>query len=1074
MTAIPVTYTKVVLPRRRADLLTRQRLIDLLFDLLDYQLLIVAAPAGYGKTSLLVDFAHQVESPVCWYSIDPLDQEPKRFLAHLIASIQQRFPNFGSRSSTALEAAGQSTPDVTSLASVIVNEIYEHIREHFLLVLDDYHLIQESKMIEEFINRFAQEVGENCHIILTSRTLLALPDMPLMVARSLVAGLSFEELAFRPEEIQGLVLQNYHQSMADSAARELAQETEGWITGLLLSAQAMWQGMADRVRVARVSRVGLYEYLAQQVLDQQPPELRDFLLRTSLLEEFDTALCSAVFGPSDDWPGMISAVLLNNLFVLPVGENGNWIRYHHLFRDFLQTRLYQQAPQEREAIMRRLVDVYAESGDWERAYAACRRLGDDTLTAGLVERAGGELIRSGRLITLAEWIDALPESQVDQRPNLLSHRAATASHIGKIDQALSLLDQAEKGLRASGDSPGLARSLTRRAIVYRMMGRYEAALMDANEALSLAQNDPLLLPVAAEALRAIGTAHYHLSHLQEADQNLQQALEKFQAAQDLQSVALVRMELGVCAMSAGQYRQAMQMYNQALQYMQTVNNTSRQANLLNNLGVLHQLIGEYEKAAQAFELALECARSSGYSRFVGYVLAGIGDLYAELDALPAAREAYEQAREAAQEVEDSFVLFYTDIARAGLERREGRRLAARQLLDATQEHAERSRSAYQHGLWQMESGLLALQEGQAGAAAQALAAAAALFESGGQRADEVRARMAQAEAERRDGKLPAALSALSQAIDKAGALESAHVLVRAGRIACELLHQARQNEALEAMAASLLAQIEHFENNLPGLRRRLRPHAASVPFTPPQLRIQTLGRGLVSADDHPVTAAEWQNQRKVREFFFYLLAHPEGVSKEALGLVFWPESSSAQLKLQFKNLIYRLRFALGQDVVLFENDRYNFNHSLDYIYDVEAFIDKAACAQREAQPARKRALYQDAISLYSGPYLPEVDGAWVHIERERLWQLFVDAALTLGRLLLDAGDFAGVIEICQRLLTEDACQEEAHRLMLRAYAALGNRAAMVRQFRRCQQALAEELGALPSPETEQLYRQLKA
>ncbi|TLM99595.1 hypothetical protein FDZ74_17785, partial [bacterium] len=245
--------------------MSRQRLLSALTELMDRRLIIIAAPAGYGKTSLLIDFSHQVEWPVCWFALDPLDQDLFRFAAHLVSAIQVRFPAFGAAAMLTLQNLSQETPNLDVLVAAIVNDAYEHIDEHFILVLDDFHLVDSSKQVNQFINRFLQDMDENCHVITASRTLLTLPDLPLMVARSQVGGLSFEELAFLPVEIQGFFLQNQHVAITDTQADELARQSEGWITGLLLSAQMAGQGMADRLRTARVSGIGLYEYLSQQV-----------------------------------------------------------------------------------------------------------------------------------------------------------------------------------------------------------------------------------------------------------------------------------------------------------------------------------------------------------------------------------------------------------------------------------------------------------------------------------------------------------------------------------------------------------------------------------------------------------------------------------------------------------------------------------------------------------------------------------------------------------------------------------------------------------------------------------------
>ncbi|MBE0698466.1 MAG: hypothetical protein IH586_16235, partial [Anaerolineaceae bacterium] len=326
---IPVTRTKLKVPRRRSEILSRPRLLELLDELLDYRLIILAAPAGYGKTSLLVDYAEKHLYPFCWYSLDAHDKEdPRRFFAHFISAIGEngKFKNFGKTSLSALESMSQDNINLDGLISLVINDIYENITEHFVLVLDDYHLVEEQKDIRYFINRFIQDVGENCHLILASRILLDLPDMTLMVARSQVGGLSYEELTFLPDEIQGLMKNNYDIVLSDAEAADLANETEGWVTGLLLSTQVQGKAYANRLRVARVSGVGLYEYMAQQILEQQPENFQAFLLRTSLLDEFDEDLCEEVIGKAlgiaEDWRTLMREVPKRILFVIPVGEDG--------------------------------------------------------------------------------------------------------------------------------------------------------------------------------------------------------------------------------------------------------------------------------------------------------------------------------------------------------------------------------------------------------------------------------------------------------------------------------------------------------------------------------------------------------------------------------------------------------------------------------------------------------------------------------------------------------------------------------------------------------------------------------
>jgi ATP/maltotriose-dependent transcriptional regulator MalT/DNA-binding SARP family transcriptional activator len=1071
-----VTRTKLILPRRRLELLSRERLIDLLYDLLNHKVVVISSAPGYGKTSLLIDLAHQLEFPVCWYAIDALDRDPRRFIAHFIASIVHRFPHFGQRSVAALQGTAQAGLDLDRLITTMVNEIHEQIREYFVLVLDDYHLVDGS-----------QEISENCYLIISSRTLPEIPEVTLLAGHSQVGGVSDKELAFRADEIQALVLQNYQKTISEAEAEELVRETEGWITGLLLSSQIRWQGMTDRLRLARASGVDLYKYLAQQVLERQPAPVQDFLLRTSLMEEFDTELCQAVLGPAEypggeSWSDLIETVLHDNLFVLPVGDenkwpvngHGVWLRYHHLFQDFLQAQLAQERPLERECILRRLAAVYTERGAWEKAYELYRCLGDPVAMAELIKQAGLSLVRSGQLTTLAEWIDALPAEMLASCPYLLSLRGVAAVNLGDVKRGLSLQNQAIAACRATGDRAHLARALVWRAVDHRFQGKYRASLADADEALALAEQDESLGVIWAEALRARGICLYHMGQLTETIEWLEQSLEAYEALDEAQNVAILRLELGMAHSDAGHYGRALIHYKRALDYWQKTNNITWQANLLNNLGVLYHRQGDYEQAGATLEEALTCAEQSGYAHMETLVLASIGDLYADLEAPNAARDVYRRSREIARRIDKRFLLLYLDLAEAALARLEKDFAQARDLLDSAGRLAQESGSEYEQGLHQLEKGQLALAQNRAAEAVAHLEAAARCFDDGGQRIEEIRAYLYLAVTTQTGGQTQLALDYLEHVFRLVSGLENQHFLVVAGRQAKVLLGVAEKNLVLKHRSSRLLKQIVKFEGDIPDLRRRMRQQASVVPFAPPKLTIQALGRAQVSLDGDLVTCREWKSQRRVRDFLFCLLAHPYGLTREATGVIFWPDSGPSQLKLQFKNTIYRLRFALGKDIALFDGlgDYYRFNRDLDYEYDVEVFLRQMGRARAETDPHKRAESYRAAINLYQGPFLPEMDGDWVVAEREQLELTFIEANMQLGRLHLETEEYSLTLECSRRALAKDPYLEEGYRLAMRAYAAKGNRGAVARQYERCRQALLSGLNIPPSPQTIALYETL--
>ena len=1073
---IPVTRTKIIIPRRREELLSRTRLLEMLDELLDNRLIILAAPAGYGKTSLLVDFAVSTQWPFCWYALDSLDQDPQRFIAHFISALKVRFPNFGKSCMSVLQSMTQDRLDLDLLVSLIVNDAYENIPEHFVLVLDDFHLVENSRSVIYFVNRFIQDVDENCHLILASRTLLTLPDLPLMVARSQVGGLSFEELCFQPGEIQQLLTQNYHLAITETEAGELAKETEGWVTGLLLSTHLMGKTIANRLRVARVSGVGLYEYLAQQVLAQQTGDVQTFLLRSSLMDEFDLSMCETVIGRAlsvqADWREMMNVVMRLNLFVLPVGEDGLFLRYHHLFQDFLRDRVTRERPEEAHKIQVRLAEMHAERGDWERAYQVYQNIGDTEAVVGLLERAGSALITNGQLITLSDWLASLPEDLRGRHPVLLSIQGAVANMRGDCNLGIKLLSQAVSGFQAGGSTVQLAQALCRRSVAHRFIGQYRIAANDADEAVNLLAGQPEHAILYGDALAMKGAALYVLGQLDEALELLQNALDVYLEYGDDSSAAKIRVEIGSLSKRLGKFAEAEEAYRRSLQYYQAAGNLVWQANLYNNLGVLQHSTGDYVAATASFERSIHCAKSSSAPRLEAYALTSIGDLYQELEALQETQEAYRQAREVAQRIQDGYLLSYLNLVEARLKQTIGETAKAKELLTAAQSMAEERDSQYERIQCSFEWGRILLCQKAYAEALARFQEALAFFVKKNIQVEIPRARLYVLACSSLLGRPDEVEQEAARILPWLEDEEKRKLLIAAGRELVPTLEELRGYPKAKAVIVPLLERVDQFNQDIQAVRRSVRRHAGVVPFAPPKMVIRALGKIQVKVSDHAITSSDWQVQT-ARDLFLLLLAHPEGLTKEQIGEIFWPDSMPSELKLRFKNTIYRLRHAAGKDVILFEGEsRYLFNRQMDYEYDVESFLKEVAQAEKAETAERREARYQSAAKYYRGSYLPGLDEPWVIIERERLYQIYLDVLLKLAGIALNNRNFDRALEYCQNTLKDDPCQEDAHRLAMRVYAAMGKRALVIRQYEQCRLALLNEVDAPPSFQTQALYESL--
>jgi ATP/maltotriose-dependent transcriptional regulator MalT/DNA-binding SARP family transcriptional activator len=1069
-----VPKTRITIPRRRKDLVTRARLLDAIHESFDQKLILVTAPAGYGKTSLLVDFANQTQFPVCWYTVSSLDFELQLFIYNLASAVNTRFLRFGQRTISALKSV-KGTLDIDYITNIIVNDIYDNIAEHFYLVLDDYYLVNDSAPVRNFLSRFIQDVDENCHLILTSRALLPLPVITTLAARSEVAGLGFEDLAFQEDEIQQLFQQNQNRTLTHQETQAIYQKTEGWITGILLSDQVNSPKGRSQPRMPRMPGAGLEDFFLQLV-NQQTPEVRDLLLRTSLLEEFNPERCQKVIGralalENVDWAGLMDQAQHANLFVLPVGEDGSWLRFHPLFLDFLQGQIKREAPEQAQAIERGLAAFYREQGDWDNAFAILRKLNQVEDLVQLIEHTGPDLLAIGRFSTVSTWLDTLPVDLLSSRPMLIILQGFIASTTGDVRLAMSLYDQALNVMQLPQDRFAMACGLVWRAGTNRMRGNLAAAITDAHESLRLARHDLALSKVKAEALRCIGLCLDKQGKSLEALEWLDQALATSLAIHDRDNAAMIQLGLGVVYENVGKYAQSMAMYQSALEHWQQTENTVWLSNVYNNLGVLKHITGDYQGAIASYEMALEYARKSGSTRFEAFVLTGIGDIYIELNALDEALNAYQQARLIIQRLQITFLHVYLNVQEAVVACEKQDFPESYRLLDEARSIARRENMYKEAHLCDLEYGGCKIKEGKPREVIDILENTCAYFEAGGHKTQKEKANLYLTLAYGQLGQKEKLIGHLIKVLACLNEEYKPTLLIAAANHYYDQLVKLRNLDFVEGQLEELLERISEFWNELPELRRYSRQHALAVPFAPPVLQIRALGKMQIRVNKRPVAHSEFQTQT-ARDLFYLLLAHPEGITKDEVGAIFWPEAASREIKFRLKNTVYRLRHAIGKDVILLEQDNYRFNNALDYEYDVEYFLKENALGLKAKDPLQKLAHFREAAKLYKGPFLPEISETWVYTLRESLQQIYLNILLQTAELYLEMGNLPLALEFCQRALATDDCLEVAYRLSFRIYAAMGDRAAVVRQYSRCCEVLSREIHTEPSPQTQSLYLDL--
>jgi LuxR family transcriptional regulator, maltose regulon positive regulatory protein len=1070
-----ISQTKIITPQRQKDFLSRSRLLELLNDLLDFKLILVAAPAGYGKTSLLVDFAHQVEWPVCWFALDPLDQDFTRFISHFISSIKSKFPDFGEDVLKIIENTAGDQISLNFLITSITNGIFDGISEHFILVLDDYHLLQSNQKIDRFLSDFLQRASENCHIVITSRKLLTLPDLPLMVARSQVGGLSIDELAFHVNEISSLFNQIFNKPISEQQAIDLEYNTEGWITGLLLTSQTLKSGMGDVGIVTRTSGIGLYEYLAQQVFDQQPYHIQEFLLNTSILEEFNEDLCASVLDGalalSEDWNTLIQYIVENNLFTIQVSDESFWLRYHHLFRDFLQSTIEKQRPEDARKIRLDLAQYFNKSGEWEKAFGLYKNLGETESMVNLITNIGSEFISKGKINKLSSWLTIIPEKFYNHNPHLLSISAAIYVNQGKVQEGCAILDSVISLLRENKDNQSLADNLIRRSAALRLLGNYEEAMCDANEAISITQKKHSLNHLKSEALRAKGIIHWRNGELNKGLVYLGKAIKLCEEHNRVEDIARIHIEIGAINEVLGKFSKAEQAYNHSLSYFQSIGDSISQPVILNNLGVLQHSTGDFINSFQSFEKSMHYSQLTGNQRMEGFSLASIGDLYRDLSAFDEASNAYQQALDIALISKDQFLIFYLKTVQARLSIKNNQNIKAQMQLDAAQTIVDRSGSLYEINKLRLEQSVLDFWNEKFENSAEALLLSAEFFKKAGYVEDLTRNQLFLFLSFYKIGNFQQSIEFLKFFLNQLSDPKYYVPSMTATMEIWKFLKQLTKKNELKEMMSDLQIEINQFQKHTQKAQREIRKQASVVAFSPAKIIINTFGMNDVSVNNKSLTISDWKTQTS-RDLFLVFLAFPKGLTKEAIGLIFWPEASKDELKLRFKNAIYRMRRAIGSDVVVFNDSIYRFNHSIDYEYDAQNFVTGLKFAKEELDIDKKMSIYKKSLALYKGPFLQTIDQPWVLSVREKYSEMYAIAAETMAKLFFDRKEYSTSLEISKKALVFFPFNENLQRNCMRNHSAMGNKAAITYQFENFRKQLQEEIGISPSEKTISLYKSL--
>jgi LuxR family transcriptional regulator, maltose regulon positive regulatory protein len=568
--------TKLYLPRPQPGFVPRPRLVRQLDQGLAGSLTLVCAPAGFGKTALLADWARGSPRPVAWLSLDAGDNDPARFWRHVVAALEEVRPGVGERVAGLL--GPPAPPTFEGLVTALINELAGQ-PDQVLLVLDDYQLV-EAEPVHGSLGFLLEHLPPQVHLVVASRA-----DPPLGLARLRASGqlaeLRAADLRFPSEEAAALLRKAVGSDLPDAAVEVLTARTEGWAAGLQLAGLSL-RGQADVAGFVAAfggSHRYVLDYLTEEVLDRQPDQVRTFLLETSVLERLSAELCDAATGRGDGQQ-LLEGIERANLFLVPLDEVRGWWRYHQLFADLLRARLQRERPERVPQLHRNAAAWCEEHGLADDAVRHALAAGDAPWAARLVERHIDRLLLRSEGATLQRWLAVLPPELVGSRPRLLLTRAVLALVSGRVEAVEGPLDAAERalaGAAGAADEPyepsvGRAASLVAnapatiavgRAFLAELRGDADRAITFAHQALAKLGEGEWMLDAYTRLHLAV--AEWLRGRLPEAERALTSSLAGWRAVDERFLAALSCQYLGQVQRAQGRLGAALMTYRQALE-----------------------------------------------------------------------------------------------------------------------------------------------------------------------------------------------------------------------------------------------------------------------------------------------------------------------------------------------------------------------------------------------------------------------------------------------------------------------------------------------------------------------------
>jgi LuxR family maltose regulon positive regulatory protein len=1059
--------TKFLVPQIAADRLPRPYLIEWLENHIDKRLILISAPPGYGKTTLLANFLTTSPRPAAWMQLDPADSDPSVFLAGLIESIRLMRGSGKKKivqaSQSLLESASANISPQQVL-TVLINELTDELPDPWLLVLEDYHFIA-SPVVHHLVDFLLENGPPSLHLVISTRA-----DPPLALARlrarGMLAELRTPELCFREEEIASL-LGRYVTGLSDQSLAALAEKTEGWAAALQIvcsSLSGQDASAADRaIAGLSGSHRFIFEYLAEEVFRRQSAQRQTFLLNTAVLSQMDAPACTALSGVTEA-QAMLDHLERENLFLTSLDAQRRWYRYHHLFREFLLSRLQREQPDQFLKAQKTAGDHYERNGEFEAAFMHFIGAGEWEAAARTLQAFAPGYVELGRVEVLNRYLTLLPAEVMHANPGLLLQLGNVRRRLGEAGLAIDAYEDARVAFASQADRGGVSRALTQLAEVNRAQGNYRQARELASEAFAQTPSEDHT--ARAEALMALAKSTGFLTSTDQGRALAEQAVEESRlAGEKLSPLARANFlqSLGQICWWHGDPHATVRYCEEALQLAPGgLSPIAAQAYI--SLVSPYLYWRDLDAALRHAERGLEISQALHLREFLPSAYAALGNVLTRRGETARAESCLRQSTEMAQ-----------TLGLAAYERLMASGFLAYNLYG--QGRVEEARQLAESALWAYTGS----PDTYEAFVCRSVLADVALEQHSLSRAETLYTELLEV-GKRRQFRIPLAmvyfglayihlvtdrketgLDFARQALKLIEPTQAIQLFVDQGersRVVCTAFQEAGESSPF----------LERVMENLPSV---LYP-SISISLNA-AVAVRCLGPFRVQAGGEDVSQERWVSTKARDLLAYFITFRGERIPAERVFDAIWPDKVGRG-RTAFHTALSRLRNALRTDqptprFILVETGEYWLDTAA-FSVDVDEFDAALAKARAISGQEASARWYEHAISFYRGEYLDNLYYDWILPERRRLTQAYMSALCTLADFHFTHERYTHALELLQRALRLDNLSEDLHCQTMRVHAALGDRTGLAHQYQELQQALSVELGMEPLVSSTKLYQKL--